>query len=508
MTEILNKIKWLSVFILLLVLSIMKTEAQVSGYDALREYAPLRISPAWGGFNTDASVGLLHKSINYGEGVHRSRSIVTAVLPWINKETKLVQGGGGLYFLNESPSQSIGFKTQEIGGSFAYTVRLNKNHDLALGLGGSWTSIQLSTDGLTTGSLWHPIYGFIPDAEINEIIHSERNSYLSVYSGLLWSSLDKYNRERHRLGVNIYRMNSPENRSDLSSDYLNLGYSITASITMWAHPSLSITPDMIFEYADNRQFIQGAVWGGYHFYNENPTDPISTGSLAAALSYSNNGSFGLGFKFDQKNYELAMFNYFGTRSNDISMPNQSSFEVAFKLKNVRGKRRRNKETYYKSTAVSDHSQNYKYRTFNEDREAIVTDADDIDQPSSNDFVEKEPKSGSVDKPIIYTLQYRLNETRLTRNSQLQLDYTVKLLMDNPDLSIKIIGHSDDLGMPKVKAKIAWERAKQIRDYFWTNGVEKHRVQATSKSDNVPLVDNDTDENRALNRRVELLIFER
>lgn len=480
--------------------------AQISGYDALREFAPIRVSPAWAGFNTDASIGLLHKSINYGEGVFRNRSIVTAALPWVNKETNLVQGGGGLYFLNESPSETVGFKTQEIGGSFAYTIRLKKNHDLAFGLGVAWTSVMLSTEGVTTGSLWHPIYGYVPEAEINEVFGTERNSYTSIYSGLMWSSLDRYNRERHRLGVNIYRMNTPINASPLSDDHFNLGYSVTASVTMWAHPSLSITPDLFYELADSRHFMQGTVWGGYHFFNENPTDPISTGALLAGVSYATNGSFGLGFKFDQKKFEIAMFNYFGTSINEASLPNQSSFEVALRLKKGLGSRKRNKATYYKSTATNTRNKNYQYRSFNKERKAVATDVESIDEVPSQRV--SPPKSGSEMKPIKYILQYRFNETRLTRQSQQQLDYTVKLLEDNPDLSIKIIGHSDDLGTDKIKAKVAWERAKQIRDYFWIKGIEKHRIQATSKGDKQPLVDNDTEENKAKNRRVELLIFEK
>lgn len=491
-------IRLLSLFVLLLQGYI--SFAQVAGYGTLRDFAPLRLSAAYGGFNTDASFSLLHKSVNYGNGIQRDRSIITGALPWVDNETQVLKGGGGLYFLNESPTESLGFETQEIGGSFAYTVRLRKNHDLSLGLGVAWSSIRLSTDGITTGSLWHPIYGLVEGAEINEAVNSERNSYTSIYGSLLWSSLDKYNRERHRFGVNLYRMNKPVNNSDLSNDFMDMGWSAMVNFTIWVNPYFSIMPDLLYDYMDQRHTIQSTVWGGFHFFNENPTDPISTGALKAGLSYSNHGQMGLGFLFDQKNYEIGFYNYFQTKTTS-AFPGQSTFEVAFRLKKGLGKRRRNKSVYYKSTATNQHEN---YRSFNSNRGGGRDENAGISSSSTDEVVD-EPRKEM--KPIKYILHYRLNETSLTRNSQLQLDYTVKLLKSNEHINIKIVGHSDDLGNPKVKAKVAWERAKQIREYLWKEGIEHHRIQASSKSDNEPMADNDTEEHRAENRRVELFIYE-
>ncbi|NME69089.1 OmpA family protein [Flammeovirga aprica] len=500
MNNSLNIIIRLFCFSVLLLLS-QTIFAQTAGYGTLRDYAPLRYSAAYGGLNTDASFSLLHKSVNYGQGVNRNRSIITGALPWIDKETKALKGGGGLYYLNEKPTESLGFETQEIGGSFAYTVRLRKNHDLSMGLGVSWTSIRLNTEGVTTGSLWHPIYGLVDGAEINENLSTERNSYTSIYGSLLWSSLDLYDREKHRFGVNVYRLNQPKNSSDLSNDHLDLGWSAMANFHIWVNPYFTITPDLMYDYMDQRHTIQSTIWAGYHFFNENPTDPISTGGLEAGLSYSNHGQMGLGFKFDQKHYEIAFFNYFQTKATS-AFPEQSTFEVAFRLKKGLAKRKRNRSVYYKSTATNPRDQ---YRSFNSNRGGGRDENLDT-SPASTDEVIDEPRREM--KPIKYILQYRLNETTLTRHSQMQLDYTVKLLKSNDHINIRIVGHSDDLGAPKVKAKVAWERAKQIRDYLRKEGIEPHRIQASSKADNEPMVDNDTDEHRAENRRVELFIYEK
>ncbi|MEH0153363.1 type IX secretion system membrane protein PorP/SprF [Limibacter armeniacum] len=485
---------------LLFALNSLQLQAQISGYGAMNGFAPLRLSPAWGGVSTDASLSILHRSQSYGADLQRNRTIVSASMPLTEKGSGLLKGGGGLYFMNDAPQDVAGFNIQELGGSFAYMVQLNQYHDLSLGMGVAWSNLKLGGSNFTTGSQWDPIYGFNSELDNGEVWTSVKRNYLSLYGGLLWSSLDENYKEKHRLGVNIYRLNQPKGAGDVTAtDMLQMGGSVTASVVFWLRHNLTLTPEILYDYMDGKHTVQSTLWGGAHFRNENPTDPITTGSLQLGLNYVDRGTMGLGFKFDQKVYEIGLFAYYPVTGETSALSNQSTFEVAFRLKKPIAKRRKVKQVWTEKPSRS----NATYRVFNQDENDIVSDTNN-EQPI---IAQQEPKSGSKQKPIRYVLNYQLNETRLIQVSQQQLDYTVKLLNANPDLHIRIVGHSDSQGDEKVKAKVAWERAKEIRDYILASGVDKSRVSTTSKSDKEPLFSNDSEENKAKNRRVELLIYE-
>ncbi|BDC98850.1 type IX secretion system membrane protein PorP/SprF [Persicobacter psychrovividus] len=205
--------------------------AQMGGFSALRDFPALRYAPASSALSEDFSVGLQHHSQAYEGGISRNRSILTAVMPWVDTQDNTLQAGAGLYFMNEQPSDNMGVKMQEVGGSLSYLVRLSPLHDLSFGMGLSWSGIRLNGDGFTTGSQWDPVYGYNPELGQGEDFSGENRDHWSLYSGLIWSALDKKGRELHRLGVNGYRMNQPTGLNEM--DQLALDWSAFASVNLW-----------------------------------------------------------------------------------------------------------------------------------------------------------------------------------------------------------------------------------------------------------------------------------
>ena len=54
--------------------------------------------------------------------------------------------------------------------------------------------------------------------------------------------------------------------------------------------------------------------------------------------------------------------------------------------------------------------------------------------------------------------------------------------------------------------LSQERAETVRDLLVSNGVAKERIRAEGRADGEPVADNLTPANRALNRRVEVILF--
>lgn len=79
----------------------------------------------------------------------------------------------------------------------------------------------------------------------------------------------------------------------------------------------------------------------------------------------------------------------------------------------------------------------------------------------------------------------------------------------PDYNINIKGHTDNIPIHTSRFPSNWElsaiRATTTLRYFLENDIPPERMTATGYADSIPLVRNDTEEHRALNRRVEFVL---
>ena len=85
----------------------------------------------------------------------------------------------------------------------------------------------------------------------------------------------------------------------------------------------------------------------------------------------------------------------------------------------------------------------------------------------------------------------------------------QLFRQYADYRIGIRGHTDDRDIDTAQFPSNWElsavRATTVLRYFIGQGIDPERMTATGYADFLPIVDNDTAENRAINRRVEFVL---
>ena len=67
------------------------------------------------------------------------------------------------------------------------------------------------------------------------------------------------------------------------------------------------------------------------------------------------------------------------------------------------------------------------------------------------------------------------------------------------------GHTDSMGSDSTNQPLSLNRATAVRNYLVSRGVASDRITATGMGSSHPIVDNKTAENRANNRRVEIVI---
>jgi len=72
-------------------------------------------------------------------------------------------------------------------------------------------------------------------------------------------------------------------------------------------------------------------------------------------------------------------------------------------------------------------------------------------------------------------------------------------------TIIIEGHTDNVGTAEKNKKLSQQRADAVQKYLISRGVDKKRLKAVGYGLTKPVADNNTEEGRAKNRRVELVI---
>jgi outer membrane protein OmpA-like peptidoglycan-associated protein len=75
----------------------------------------------------------------------------------------------------------------------------------------------------------------------------------------------------------------------------------------------------------------------------------------------------------------------------------------------------------------------------------------------------------------------------------------------PDKSVIITGHTDDVGEEEANLWFGQQRANNVREYLISQGIAKDKIIALSKGESNPIVPNDSEENKAKNRRIEITV---
>lgn len=106
------------------------------------------------------------------------------------------------------------------------------------------------------------------------------------------------------------------------------------------------------------------------------------------------------------------------------------------------------------------------------------------------------------------IQFETDKAILLEQSKVVLGEVVRVLQDNPQIRlVEIGGHTDSTGDPGKNLLLSDQRARSVRDYLISQGIDGNRLRARGYGDRVPMGSNDTEEGKLQNRRVEFRIIE-
>lgn len=116
---------------------------------------------------------------------------------------------------------------------------------------------------------------------------------------------------------------------------------------------------------------------------------------------------------------------------------------------------------------------------------------------------------NIKKGGSYTLnniQYNTNSSKISEDSKLVLDGFAAWLLENKTIKIEIQGHTDDLGNDAGNLALSQDRAYSVMEYLSEQGLKLNRMKFKGYGETKPKVQNDSDENRAINRRTDFKIL--
>lgn len=87
-----------------------------------------------------------------------------------------------------------------------------------------------------------------------------------------------------------------------------------------------------------------------------------------------------------------------------------------------------------------------------------------------------------------------------------LDTVAANLLRYPESTVQIIGHTDSDGEAAYNAKLSQQRASSVSEVLNVGGVALERLQISGRGEEQPLASNLTEEGKAKNRRVEIVVI--
>src|SRR5690349_18241116 len=106
------------------------------------------------------------------------------------------------------------------------------------------------------------------------------------------------------------------------------------------------------------------------------------------------------------------------------------------------------------------------------------------------------------------IYFDFDKATLKKESFTELNKVVEFLKQNSSVEIEIAGHTDAKGSDDYNLTLSQGRSQSVVDYLISQGIDSSRLTAHGYGEGKPLETNDTDEGRAINRRVEFTVVKK
>ena len=105
------------------------------------------------------------------------------------------------------------------------------------------------------------------------------------------------------------------------------------------------------------------------------------------------------------------------------------------------------------------------------------------------------------------IQFESGLSKFSEDYQAGCERLAQWMTDNPGVNIRIVGHTDNVGSVPFNMALSQDRASAVERFLTERGVDAERIETQGDGPSNPVADNEMEEGRALNRRVEVVILD-
>jgi OmpA-OmpF porin, OOP family len=104
------------------------------------------------------------------------------------------------------------------------------------------------------------------------------------------------------------------------------------------------------------------------------------------------------------------------------------------------------------------------------------------------------------------IYFETNGFELEPRSYFELKKLLQVLRENPTMTIEVRGHTDNQGSHEYNMKLSEDRAKSVANFLIYNGIKPYRLKSKGFGETQPLTENESEDGKQRNRRVEFAIL--
>ncbi len=474
-----------------------------------------RVNPAQLGLTKYASLSALYRNQKTGGDFNLNTNFISASYPLLNQSTGKPWSGIGITLMDDRTSGI--YKTQEAALSYAVNVRLSRFQLLSFGAKALYQTQQISYNGFYTGSQYISDRGFDASITNGENIPSLRNNLMTFSTGLFWQKMDRRERVTAYWGASLFDFNRPRNSVLNNESRLAPSFVFTGGLQVYHEKKLSIIPELLYTlYASNHVVNLGARFQ----YELESTPKQVTSRLDIITKYVPGRSGILGLQIHKENfsagisYDFPVFKRNAGNLGALEIGLEIRKPVSTRAKKLQAKRKAEQE---KRKVTAKYIIPKKTNT-----DSVTTKSDTLlvtEKPKAVEIIKIDSsqiktsaQAGNLSQESLLMEQitlhfgFEFNSVDLDDETESFLHDLSVTLKEDESLNIQITGHTDNVGSEKFNHKLSQKRAEAIRDYLVHSGIATERLKAEGKGLTAPLVPNDSDENRAKNRRVEIKVY--
>lgn len=382
-----------------------------------------------------------------------------------------------LHFTDASLHFSKGIKTQAITGGYAHYLKSGKTSWLSAAIHISFKMQHFAMEGFSTGSQFLTGDGYLPGLSLNEPVENYRGNWFSMGTSF------SYHRQltggkNIRLGFSGFNLNKPNSSGGNAGGGLPRGYYVRASFFLPVIANkISIQPQADV-YKNGNSIIRFGSAATVHLPESmDGFDGFSVQVMHGAKRFTT-----MGLKIHHKKLIVGMNHSF----YQMPVPFVGATEIVFAY--MFDKKGKMKTT----TGVTNNPQVRNFYQFDEKK-------------SQTNTLIKDDK-----KPVHFQLSryvdFEFNSSELSREAKRYLDELVTMLVADTGLKVEVMGHTDNVGSMETNEKVSLQRAKAVAGYIMDQGISAQRLNIIGFGADRPLNKNNSDKQRAHNRRVDIRIY--